>query len=660
MFPELALVSRRLSADLLCVTVLRWRSRSPFAPELPSPAARRQVARGPAKLPRPLRQHQRGRFPLDPRRPDDQRQSRARPPQRLRHRGGDAGDGQRHRRPLVRRSNRRAELHAMLLEKGRSPGSSPRSIATRRASGSGSRRARGSSATAGRASRATTRHGARGHGDGPPRCELQERFEKITSIVSRCLYQLRIGADGTVDDALHQRRAKHLYGVTPEEVEKDATALAALRPPGRLAVLASFAQSRRDADAAPGRVPRSARRSGVEKWVFGHAVPEREPDGSIIWHGYITRHDGAEALTRQRSTDLAYFDPLTGLPNRAALVDRLRPALADGAPAGWGALLFIDLDQFKILNDTKGHHVGDRLLVRGRPSASATLRSTGRHGRAPRRRRVRRSAPGPGRDAPERPTSMRRCLRRKVLAALLRPFTLDGFPFHTSASIGVALFQRQRGGADESSSAPTSRCTRPRRPARSRCASSSPRCKTPLEERLALSTELRDALGGRQPDAGLSAAGREHRAPASASRRCSAGTIPVRGDMSAGRFHSARRADRAGGLIDAFVLSTACATLRRWQDDPVDARPAVWRSTSARSSSAGRSFVDRRRACAATGVDPQLLTVELTEHVMLDDMTEVGEVDAAGSRRSASRSRSTTSAPAIRRCPTSSGCRSTR
>ena len=69
-------------------------------------------------------------------------------------------------------------------------------------------------------------------------------------------------------------------------------------------------------------------------------------------------------LAEEKIRNLAYFDVLTQLPNRRMLVDRLRQAMANGRRSGChGALMFLDLDNFKPLNDTFGHHVGDLLLI---------------------------------------------------------------------------------------------------------------------------------------------------------------------------------------------------------------------------------------------------------------------------------------------------------
>ena len=131
----------------------------------------------------------------------------------------------------------------------------------------------------------------------------------------------------------------------------------------------------------------------------------RRLDGSLIWtleSCAIVEEPGrppviegtcVDITDRKRAEEeiehLAYHDALTGLPNRKCLQDHMELALAQSQRAGSRlAVLFLDLDRFKLVNDTMGHGVGDEVL-RQVARAPARLRAGRRHGRTRRRRRVR-------------------------------------------------------------------------------------------------------------------------------------------------------------------------------------------------------------------------------------------------------------------------------
>ncbi len=152
----------------------------------------------------------------------------------------------------------------------------------------------------------------------------------------------------------------------------------------------------------------------------------------------------AETEIRQ----LAFYDPLTHLPNRRLLLDRLSVAMPASLREGrYSALLFIDLDNFKTLNDTQGHSQGDALLVQVAQRLLACVRdedTVARIGGDEFVLMLQGLSPTTL-DATERAE----VVARKVLAALNKAFTLNAQSFTCSASIGIALFGQRTESMDD-------------------------------------------------------------------------------------------------------------------------------------------------------------------------------------------------------------------
>ena len=156
-------------------------------------------------------------------------------------------------------------------------------------------------------------------------------------------------------------------------------------------------------------------------------------------------HEKAAALEIEQ---LAFFDPLTRLPNRRLLMDRLRHALASSARHGLhGALLFLDLDHFKTLNDTQGHDVGDALLAQVAQRLVQVLREGDTVARLGGDEFVV-LLEGLGERSLEA-AELVHVVCEKILTTLNEPYMLNACQHHSSASIGATLFSGQQKTIDE-------------------------------------------------------------------------------------------------------------------------------------------------------------------------------------------------------------------
>lgn len=122
---------------------------------------------------------------------------------------------------------------------------------------------------------------------------------------------------------------------------------------------------------------RMRRPDGEVIWIWDRGqVVERDEQGNALWLVGIMQDITKEKSNQEKIETLAFYDSLTNLPNRSLLEDRLRQAVkANQRRATYGAVLFIDLDRFKQLNDTYGHYMGDILLIQAAERIQAMLRT---------------------------------------------------------------------------------------------------------------------------------------------------------------------------------------------------------------------------------------------------------------------------------------------
>jgi diguanylate cyclase (GGDEF)-like protein/PAS domain S-box-containing protein len=313
---------------------------------------------------------------------------------------------------------------------------------------------------------------------------------------------------------------------------------------------------------------------------------------------------------------LAFFDPLTRLPNRRLLLDRLRHAVAATRRDGHsGALLFIDLDNFKTLNDTLGHDKGDQLLeqVARRLEARVPRRSdtVARHG---------------GDEFVivlealsanlEEAAAQAELVAEKLLAAFDEPFQLNGHQYHSSPSIGVALFDKDIKDIDELLKRADLAMYQAKAAGRHTIRFFDLHMQTVVNARVELEADLRRSLQThgftlnyqRQTDSsgqtlGAEALLRWHR--------------PGRQQVSPSVFIPL--AEETGLILQLgeWVLEAACRQLVSWSSRQETAHLTMAVNVSARQFR-HQAFVDQvLQVIARTGADPRRIKLELTESLLL-------------------------------------------
>lgn len=319
---------------------------------------------------------------------------------------------------------------------------------------------------------------------------------------------------------------------------------------------------------------------------------------------------------------LAYYDPLTAMPNRRMLLNRLEKAcLASRRDGHYGALLMIDLDHFKTLNDTLGHDVGDRLLVEVANRLTECIRECDTAARLGGDEFVVMLENLGGDTAGA--ALLAESVAEKLRFELARPYLLCGdTEYFRSASIGISLYQGCEKTVDVLLKQADIALYKSKDAGRNAIRFFDNAMQVALDERAALESGLRRALSRNefvlylqpQVNAASRLIGVEvllRWQPPGQAMVPPADFIPLAEDT---------------GLIvpiGLWVLDQACAELRRWADEPVTASLTMAVNVSARQFRQGDFVSQVGDALARHGVNPGLLKLELTESLLLDKVEDV-------------------------------------
>ncbi len=382
----------------------------------------------------------------------------------------------------------------------------------------------------------------------------------------------------------------------------------------------------------------------AEKSGFNVEYPLRRPqDGRLIWVQVMGRLEfddkGApsrivgtvqDISQRKKAEDdirnLAFYDPLTGLPNRRLLTDRLSQALSERAlDHTHGALMFIDLDNFKDLNDTLGHDKGDALLRMVALRLLSCVRELDTVARLGGDEFVLLLSQL---DLSEggTPESVACGVGERVLAALARPYALAGTHHTSTPSIGITLFADEGLSVDEVLKRADVAMYQSKAAGRNTLQFYDPAIQAEVAERLQLAEDLRAAIvAGHlflqyQPQHDED--GRLVGAEALLRWR-----HPVRGLISPAVFIPLAEQVGLMEALGQWVLHTGCQQLRRWLDDPalspLRGRFTLALNVSAHQFRSATVATDVARAVSQAALPAGVLKLELTESLMVHDVEDI-------------------------------------
>jgi diguanylate cyclase (GGDEF)-like protein/PAS domain S-box-containing protein len=359
--------------------------------------------------------------------------------------------------------------------------------------------------------------------------------------------------------------------------------------------------------------------SDARKWVHMICAPLRNDAGQILGGIAIVQDISERKAAEETIRTLAYYDHLTDLPNRRLLLDRLRRALAASVRSGRsGALLFIDLDNFKVLNDTLGHDMGDLLLQQVAQRLSGSVRDSDFVARL-------------GGDEfvvmleelnaeQIEAAAQAEMVGEKILAVLGRPYQLAMHEYRSTPSIGITLFSGEQQAKEELLKQADIAMYQAKKVGNTLCFFDQ-QMQLAVTARAALESELRKALARQQFRLYYQLQVDSEQRPLGAEALLR-WEHPERGLLAPDLFIRVVEETDLNVSVGDWVLETACAQLRAWQQDAWTRSLTLAVNVSANQFRQPDFVVQVNAAVRRHGINPQLLKLELLESTLLENVEE--------------------------------------
>lgn len=343
-------------------------------------------------------------------------------------------------------------------------------------------------------------------------------------------------------------------------------------------------------------------------------------EGLSLVTGFM-RDISVQKKAQQEIENFAYYDALTGLPNRRLLADRFQHAvLISQRTKTYCALIFIDLDNFKVLNDTKGHDVGDQMLIEAANRIQQAIRAGDTVARLSGDEFI---VIIENLDTQQNLAYQQASeVTQKLLAELNKSYYLDLFEFNTSASLGVTLFNDGKLSFEEHLRHADIAMYQSKAAGRNTYHFYDQITQESIEKTFAIETALPQAVKNNELHLHYQGIvdGNKTIIAAEVLLRW---THPVMGNIGPAEFIPIAEKNNQIIKIGYWVLQQACQQLKAWESHPGLSKIKLSVNISAKQFLYINFIQELRELLATTGINPDLLKLELTETALIDNIDDV-------------------------------------